>query len=245
MNKFNSSEIVSNYKKFINKIADVCQISMRNVKDVKLVVVTKGHDISEIEAVIQAGAKIIGENYPEETSEKKTLIGSIAKNVEWHMIGHLQSRKTKLMLENYDYFQALDSLKLALRLDRQIQNGEKPLPVLLQYNVSGEEFKYGWDASDKDKWLELLEDLNEVVSLKNIVVNGLMTMPPLSNNKDENRVYFERLRKLSEFFRKNFPDVNFDELSMGTSHDYEEAIKEGATFIRIGTAIMGERDYSL
>ena len=105
--------------------------------------------------------------------------------------------------------------------------------------------KYGWDASDKDNWLELLEDLKEVVSLKNIVVNGLMTMPPLSNNKDENRVYFERLRNLSEFFRKNFPDVNFDELSMGTSHDYEEAIKEGATFIRIGTAIMGERDYSL
>ena len=114
---------------------------MRNVKDVKLVVVTKGHDVSEIEAVIQSGAKIIGENYPEETSEKKTLLGSITKNVEWHMIGHLQSRKTKLMLENYDYFQALDSLKLASRLDRQIQNGEKPLPVLLQYNVSGEESK--------------------------------------------------------------------------------------------------------
>ncbi len=245
MNNLNNSELVSNYNNFMNKFTDVCQSSMRNAGDVKLVVVTKGHSISDIEAIIQAGATIIGENYPEETSEKKTSIGLLAKKVQWHMIGHLQSRKTKLMLENYDYFQALDSLKLALRLNRQIPDGENPLPVLLQYNVSGEESKYGWDASDKNKWPELLNDLSEIIALKNIVVNGLMTMPPLSKSKDENRVYFKRLRDLSEFFNKNFPDVKFKELSMGTSHDFEEAIKEGATFIRVGTAIMGERDYSL
>jgi len=244
MNNLNSSELVSNYKNFMNKIKDVCQISMRNVEDVKLVVVTKGHSISEIEAIIQAGAKIIGENYPEETSEKKTSIGSIAKKVQWHMIGHLQSRKSKLMLENYDYFQALDSLKLASRLNQQILEEREPLPVLLQYNVGGEESKFGWDASNESKWPELLKDLNAIVKFKKIDVNGLMTMPPLSNNKDQNRFYFERLRRLAEFFTEELPDINFNELSMGTSHDYEEAIKEGATFIRIGTAIMGERDYS-
>jgi hypothetical protein len=244
MNTLLSASIISRLNNVMNKIADVCNISMRNKEDVKLIIVTKGHTTSEIEAVIHAGAKFIGENYPEETSEKISSLGLLARRVQWHMIGHLQSRKTKLMFENYDYFQALDSLKLAMRLNQQIPEERGPFPVLLQYNVGGEETKYGWDASNESKWPELLIDLNEISKLEKLDINGLMTMPPLSNNKNENRVYFERLRRLAEYFSNEFPNIKFHELSMGTSHDYEEAIKEGATFIRIGTAIMGDRDYS-
>jgi len=244
MSEIQVSEIILNYKKFLQNLAEICKNYGRDIKDINTVVVTKGQDLQKIKDIITAGATIIGENYPEETIKKKFELGHVSANVKWHMIGHLQTRKSKLVIENFDYLQSLDNVKLATRLNHQIfELGGRPYPVLLQYNVSGEVSKFGWDASNESKWPELVKDLEEIVSLKNLVINGLMTMPPFETNKSENRIYFDRLRRLSYFFQERFPEIQFKELSMGTSHDYEEAIKEGATFIRIGSAIMGKRNY--
>jgi pyridoxal phosphate enzyme (YggS family) len=242
MNEIQSSEIILNYNNFISNLADICTKYARDISDVQTVVVTKGQDSNKIKELIKAGANIIGENYPEETCKKKLELGSISDKVSWHMIGHLQTRKSKLVIDNFDYLHSLDSVKLAARINRQILDVDgKPLSVLLQYNVSGEVSKFGWDASDESKWAGLIKDLEEIISYNKIKINGLMTMPPLSTSSDENRVYFDRLRRLSNYFQLRFPDIQFNELSMGTSHDFVEAIKEGATLIRIGTAITGKR----
>ena len=245
MNEIQFSEVTNNYKNFIDNLEYICKKNNRNASEVNTVVVTKKQETLKIKALIYAGAKIIGENYPEETYKKKLDLGLLTENIKWHMIGHLQTRKSQLVIDTFDILHSLDSVKLAARINHQILKvGGNPFPVFLQYNVSGEESKFGWDASDENKWPGLIKDLEEIISLNKIDIKGLMTMPPLVTNQSENRHIFDRLRRLSIFFQKRFPEIQFKELSMGTSHDYEAAIKEGATYIRIGTAIMGKRNYT-
>jgi hypothetical protein len=215
----------------------------RKISDIKLVVVTKGQPIEKIQFVIDAGANYLGENYPEETAKKFEQIEDVRSfGIHLHMIGHLQSRKIPLVIKKFDYFHALDSKKLAEKINNQVvQNRFEPLPVLLQFNVSGEYEKFGWNAVDENRWPELCDDYEVLLGLEAIKVNGLMTMPPFVNNPDENRIYFDRLRRLMEFLNNRFSENILTELSMGTSQDFESAIYEGATFLRIGNAIMGQR----
>jgi pyridoxal phosphate enzyme (YggS family) len=231
-----------NYKKVLNDIDSYCNLFNRERESVKLIVVTKSQPSEKIEQVIAAGARYLGENYPEETIEKKNELVNLPEDLEWHMIGHLQSRKSQLVINEFTMMQSLDSVKLAKRLDRQLEASNKKLPVLLQYNVGGEESKYGWNASDKKKWPSLISEMEEVISCTKLIIQGLMTMPPFTKNEAESRTYFKKLRELGEYLQSRFPEISINEYSMGTSHDFKLAIAEGATMIRIGTAIMGSRE---
>jgi pyridoxal phosphate enzyme (YggS family) len=164
--------------------------------------------------------------------------------VEWHMIGHVQSRKAQLVAENFNLLHSLDSLKLAKRLDRFCGEAGRTLPVLLEFNVGGEDSKSGWLAGDESLWPALLDELSAVIALPNLHVRGLMTMPPLGETAEFSRPFFQRIKYLQVYLASQFPQSNFTELSMGTSGDYEVAVQEGATLVRVGTAIVGARQYT-
>lgn len=237
-----TDSIQTNYLRTIETIRNACISNHRNEDQVKLIVVTKGKSYEKIGQVISAGARFLGENYPEETIEKKKHILNPPDKLEWHMIGHLQSRKSSMIINNFGYLHSLDSLKLAKRLDNQHREAGLTLNVLLQFNVGGEESKFGWDASEKENWSSLLDTVHEINLLKNLKVCGLMTMPPFTLQESIARRNFSKLKELGIYIENNIKEINIQEYSMGTSHDYEFAIAEGATMVRIGTAIMGSRD---
>ena len=230
------------YLSTLEKISDAANTAGRDPESVKLVVVTKAQPVEVAHAVIEAGARYLGENYPEEGAAKIELLRQFSA-VEWHMIGHVQSRKAQLVAVNFSYLHSLDSLKLAARLDRFCGEANRALPVFLEFNVGGEESKAGWPAWDETRWPALVDEIAKVIALPNLQVRGLMTMPPLGSTPDFSRPFFQRLRRLQGFLSSQFPQVHFDELSMGTSSDYEAAVLEGATLVRVGTAIVGPRQY--
>lgn len=214
----------------------------RKPSEVQLVVVTKTRPVEVIRAAILAGAKLLGENYPDEAQLKiQELQRENMGGVSWHMIGHVQSRKARIVADHFDFLHSLDSVKLANKLEGILSETGKVLPVLLEFNVGGEESKSGWDANDEGRWSELLPAVEQILKLKHLAPCGLMTMPPLFGNPEEARPFFRKLRKLREFLESQFEGVNLQNLSMGTSVDFEVAIEEGATFVRIGQAILGAR----
>lgn len=224
----------------MQQIELAAQKSGRSAQSVRLVVVTKTHPVELIEAAVAAGAKYLGENYPDEALPKIEALRGKGE-VQWHMIGHVQSRKAESVCTHFDYIHSLDSLKLAQRYDRFALGAQRKLPVLLQFNVSGEESKSGWPAWQESQWQALLPMIEEIVTLPNLRVQGVMTMPPFTENPEEVRPYFRRLVQLRDFLAAHFQRASWDELSMGMSGDYEVAIQEGATWVRIGTAVLGPR----
>jgi hypothetical protein len=230
------------YLATLDKIAAAAKKAAVDPGSVKLVVVTKSQSVDVTRAAIEAGADILGENYPEEGVMKLQALREFSA-VEWHMIGHVQSRKAQLLAVNFNFLHSLDSLKLAKRLDRYCGEAGRSLPVLLEFNVGGEESKGGWPARDEARWTELLAELAEILALPNLKVRGLMTMPPLGKTAEFSRPFFRKLKRLQEYLSAQFPQVDLSELSMGTSFDYEVAVEEGATFVRVGTAIVGAREY--
>jgi len=230
------------YLATLDKIAAAAKKAAVDPGSVKLVVVTKSQSVDVTRAAIEAGADILGENYPEEGVMKLQALREFSA-VEWHMIGHVQSRKAQLLAVNFNFLHSLDSLKLAKRLDRYCGEAGRSLPVLLEFNVGGEESKGGWPARDEARWTELLAELAEILALPNLKVGGLMTMPPLGETAEFSRPFFRKLKRLQEYLSAQFPQVDLSELSMGTSFDYEVAVEEGATFVRVGTAIVGAREY--
>ena len=236
------SSIRENYQTALDQIATAARKSSRDPNEVRLVVVTKSQPLEVIQAAIEAGVRILGENYPEEAVTKiQSLAGQ--SGVEWHMIGHVQSRKARLVADHFALLHSLDSLKLARRLDRFAAEKDRVLPVLLEFNVGGEESKAGWAASDESQWNAFLPEVAELLDLSHLRVQGLMTMPPLETDPDEARRYFQRLRELRDWLASQFPQADWRELSMGTSADYPVAVEEGATLVRVGTAIVGARIY--
>ncbi len=227
-----------------NQIASAARSVDRSPDDVRLVVVTKAQPVEVLQSVIEAGAAILGENYPEETVPKIEALGHPVK-VAWHMIGHLQSRKAALVADEFDMLQSLDSLKLAERLERLMVERERVLPVLLEFNVGGEASKYGWQAQDESHWPDLYPDIARLLELKHLSVRGLMTMPPLFDDPEQARPFFASLRRLRDYLAEQFPQATFYELSMGTSADFTAAIQEGATLVRVGRAIVGPRPEKL
>ena len=237
------SSIRENYQQALDQIATAARKSNRNPNEIRLVVVTKSQPIEVIQAAVEAGVQILGENYPEEAVTKiQSLAGQTG--VEWHMIGHVQSRKARLVADHFALLHSLDSLKLARRLDRFAAEGSRILPVLLEFNVGSEESKAGWEASDEAQWKALFPDISSILDLPNLRVQGLMTMPPLEIDPEDSRRYFQRLRQLRDRLASQFPGADWHELSMGTSADYPVAVEEGATLVRVGTAIVGARKYS-
>jgi pyridoxal phosphate enzyme (YggS family) len=236
------SSIRQRYLQTLDSISASARKAGRDPDSVRLVVVTKLQPFEVVRAAIEAGAQIVGENYPEEAVQKITQLQSQTK-VEWHIIGHVQSRKARLVAEHFALFQSLDSLKLAERVNGFAAEFKRVLPVLLEFNVGGEESKSGWDASDESHWMDLLKDINAIALLPHLQIRGLMTMPPLFPDPEMARPAFQRLRRLRDFFAKHIPQVDWRELSMGTSADYAVAVEEGATFVRVGQAILGQRPH--
>ena len=237
------SPIRERYLRTLDRIAAAARSVGRDPSSVRLVVVTKSQPLEVAQAAIEAGATILGENYPEEALEKiRSLSGH--SGVEWHMIGHVQSRKARLVTAHFKLLHSLDSLKLAERLSRFAAEAGHSLSVLLEFNVGGEESKFGWPAWDERGWAELLAPISTIIALPHLRVRGLMVMPPLGEEAEASRSYFLRARRLQEFLREHLPQADWMELSMGTSLDYEVAVQEGATLVRVGTAIVGPRHYS-
>lgn len=228
------------YLRVLDTIAEAARKGGRQVDAIRLVVVTKTQPVEIIRAAIEAGANILGENYAEEAAGKIEALG-LRSGVEWHMIGHVQSRKAQLVVQHFDLIHSLDSLRLAQRINRSAAEAGRNLPVLLEFNVGGEKTKHGWSAADESQWGDLLPEVNSVAALTNLKIRGLMTMPPLSTDPEAGRPYFQRLHRLKDFFSERVPQAEWRELSMGTSADFAVAVEEGATLVRVGQAILGPR----
>ena len=206
----------------------------RRPEDVRLVAVAKTKPADLVRQAIVAGAQIIGENYVQEAREKfETLIDL---PVQWHFIGHLQTNKAKYAVRMFDLIHTVDSFKLASELDRQAYKAAKIQNILVQVNISGETTKSG--VSDE----ETIALLKQIGALKNLRVRGLMTMPPFFDAPEKARPCFAQLRTLSQRIgQQHLTNIVMEELSMGMTGDFEVAIEEGATLVRIGTAIFGDR----
>ena len=237
------SSIRENYQSALDQIASAARKSGRDPGDIRLVVVTKSQPLEIVQAAVEAGARVLGENYPEEAVTKIENLAA-QSGVEWHMIGHVQSRKARLVTDHFALLHSLDSLKLAQRLDRFAAERNHVLPVLLEFNVGGEASKSGWDASQAARWNAFLPEISTILDLPHLQVRGLMTMPPLESEVEDSRRFFTSLRTLRDHLASQFPQADWRELSMGTSADYPVAVEEGATLVRVGTAIVGARRYS-
>ncbi|MBU2610042.1 MAG: YggS family pyridoxal phosphate-dependent enzyme [Chloroflexi bacterium] len=240
MNESLISSIRERYQRVLGQITAAAARSGRDPQDVRLVVVTKAQPLGIVRAAAAAGVRIFAENYAEEAVAKIAALKNEFE-VEWHMIGHVQSRKADLVAGHFSMLHSLDSLKLAARLERFLGQSGKILPVLLEVNVSREESKYGWPAWDETRWVDLLPEVGQILQLPHLEVRGLMTMPPYFADAELVRPYFQRLRRLRDFLAAQFPQADWRELSMGTSLDFEVAVQEGATYVRVGQAILGSR----
>ena len=185
--------------------------------------------------------RYLGENYVEEALPKINTISEMNIDVEWHMIGHVQSRKALFVCKHFDYLHSLDSVKLANKLNKFAELQKKRMPVLLEINTSGEMNKSGFPVLDTGSWDYLYPKIQQIIDLPYLDIKGLMTIPPLFEDQEKSRPYFIIMRKLQDYFDTQFPRINWSELSMGMSADYRVAIQEGATWVRIGQAILGPR----
>jgi PLP dependent protein len=233
------TSIRDRYHRILNQIGEAAAGCGRDPATIHLIVVSKSQPLVNIRESVAAGANAFGENYIEEAVIKISALRETG--VEWHMIGHVQSRKADLVAANFTMLHSLDSVKLARRLNRFCGEQNRILRVLLEFNVSGEESKFGFSAWEEDRWPNLIPEIEELMGCNHLRVCGLMTMPPFFTDAQRTRPYFQRLCHLQEFLIKEFPIVDWRELSMGTSMDFVTAIQEGATFVRIGQAIFGTR----
>ena len=225
------SAIKENLLEINERIADAAKRSGRSAADVTLVAVSKVHPASTILAAYEAGQRHFGENYAQELKEKHAALKELT-DIKWHFIGHLQRNKVKIAVSTGAIVETVDSVRLAEALNQQAERDGCILPVLLQVNVGEEKQKSG---ASPEALPALIEDISH---LGRLVIKGLMTIPPYDLDSDETRKYFESLRKLRD---KNGGLDRLPYLSMGMSHDFEAAVEEGATHVRVGTAIFGGR----
>ncbi len=224
--------IVENLTAVRERISQAIQKSGREPGSVRLVTVSKQVDIAQIGEAHTAGAVIFGENKIQEAVPKIEQMGS--QDIIWHFIGHLQKNKVKFLDECFDLIHSVDSLELAEKIAKQCQSENRVQRVLLQVNVSGETEKFGMEPGELEK------QMDDFSRLQGIMVEGLMTIPPFHPDPENSRKHFSRLRELREQCEKQ-NGVSLHELSMGMSHDFEVAVEEGATLVRVGTAIFGPR----
>jgi pyridoxal phosphate enzyme (YggS family) len=223
-----------NIERINRRIADAATSCGRSPESVRLVAVSKTVDAQRVAMAIDAGATIFGENYIQEARNKFNAL--VDRPVEWHFIGHLQSNKAKYAVRMFDLIHSVDSLKLAAALDKAAQKNGKRQDILIQVNISGEESKSG---ATEDDAVDLIEAAGR---LEHIRIRGLMTIPPYYDQPELARPFFRRLANLRQrILDRHLSGVIMKELSMGMTGDFEVAIEEGATLVRIGTAIFGPR----
>ena len=229
--------IASNLHHIHSRIADAASRSGRIPSHIQLIAVSKTFPAEAIREAYAAGQRLFGENRVQEFAAKAPAVADLS-GIEFHMIGHLQSNKARKAVELFHAIDSLDSVRLGNQLNAAASEAGKTIPVLIEINTGGEDAKSGLPID----WTELEPVLAASPSWTNLRVSGLMTVPPFTDDPEGARPYFRNLRDLrDEIAGHNLPDVSMDTLSMGMSHDFEVAIEEGSTQIRIGTAIFGSR----
>lgn len=231
------SMLLDNLNDVEKRIQAACDRSGRKREEVLLVAVSKTKPVEMIEEIMAAGIVEFGENKPQELRDKYEVL---PKNLHFHMIGHLQTNKIKYVIDRAVLIHSIDSIRLAEAVNAEAKKHDRIMPVLVEVNVAQEESKSGFLVEKTE------EAIREIAKLSNIRVEGLMTIAPFVENAEENRQYFVKLRKLSvDIAAKNIDNVTMHHLSMGMTGDYEVAIEEGATMVRVGTGIFGERNYQI
>jgi PLP dependent protein len=229
--------IASNLSEIHDRIQRAAAHGGRIANDIALMAVCKTFPASAIVEAYEAGQRLFGENRVQEFADKFPQLAGL-KDAEFHMIGHLQSNKAAKAAEIFHAVDSIDSAKLAQRLNESAQKLGKKLDVLIEINVGGEEAKSGLSPDSP----EIAAILSQAPEWTNLRIRGLMTVPPYADDPEDARPYFRRLREVRDHLAaRNLPSANFDTLSMGMSHDFEVAIEEGSTCVRIGTAIFGVR----
>lgn len=218
-------------------IEESCERAGRNAEDVRLIAVSKTKPVEALKEAYEAGCRDFGENKVQELTEKYE---ELPKDIRWHMIGHLQRNKVKYLVGRVYMIHSVDSVKLAEEISREAVKKNVTVLILVEVNVAGEESKFGTSVREA----EML--VREIAALPGISVRGLMTIAPYVEKAEDNRQYFVNLRQLSvDIKKKNIDNVCMDVLSMGMTGDYTVAVEEGATYVRVGTGIFGERDYGI
>jgi len=241
------TEIARNLTRVQERIAEAALRVGRDPAEITLVAVAKTRPPEEIVAAYQAGVLHFGENRVEEGMAKIPAVHAAISGPRptWHMVGHVQSRKAQAVVAHFDYTHSVDRLKIARRLSRFAQEAGRTLPVLLECNVSGEEAKFGFDLQDWEhdeaRQKAFFAAVEEILTLPGLVVQGLMTMAPLVTDLETVRPVFASLRALLDVLRERFSARDWLHLSMGMTDDFEVAVEEEATIVRIGRAIFGRR----
>lgn len=225
-----------NLKKVQENIVLAAKRARRNPDDITLIAVSKTKPAEMIKEVYDCGVREFGENKVQEILQKSELL---PPDISWHMIGHLQRNKVKAVIGRAKLIHSVDSVRLAEEISKQAFNSGIVVNILLEVNVAGEETKYGFRPD------ELNDIFPKIAALPNIFIRGLMTSAPFVADPEDNRIYFRQLKQLCVDLRnKNIDNTSMDVLSMGMTNDYEVAVEEGATCVRVGTAIFGEREYN-
>ena len=242
-----AQQIAHNIATIRERIAAAAARAGRSPDEITLIAVTKTHSARLVDMALAAGVTDCGENRVQEAEEKIELLRDAP--VRWHLIGHLQRNKAKRAASLFDLIHSLDSLKLAETLNRYVEEasllGQRRLPVLLQVNVSGEATKEGFDlvggVTNQAALVSLIEVARQIVALPQLDVQGLMTVAPYADDPEDARPVFRALRELRDELARQIPEASWQHLSMGMTGDFEVAIEEGATLVRVGRAIFGER----
>ena len=227
--------ITENLEQVRKNIDEACRMAGRDPKEVTLIAVSKTKPVSMLKEAYDAGARCFGENKVQEIMDKHP---QLPEDIQWHMIGHLQRNKVKYIVDKVSMIHSVDSLRLAQTIEQEAAKHNVCVPVLLEVNVAQEESKFGLKM---DEVLPLIETIADFPHIK---VQGLMTIAPYVENAEDNRDFFRQLKKLSvDIEAKNINNVSMSVLSMGMTGDYQVTVQEGATMVRVGTGIFGERNY--
>ena len=235
--------VCENYQEVENKVKQACQRAGRAREEVTLIAVSKTKPLSMIEELLPLGVRDFGENKVQELTQKAETLAPKKipePQVRWHMIGHLQRNKVKYLVDKACMIHSVDSLRLAEEISKEAGKKGIQIPILIEVNVAEEESKFGVHMEEAETLIR------QIAVLPSISIQGLMTIAPYVENPEENRFIFRNLKKLSvDIQGKSIDNVTMDVLSMGMTGDYQVAIEEGATHVRVGTGIFGERNYSL
>ena len=229
--------LTNNYDLVMNNIKKACKKAGLASEDVTLIAVSKTKPVTMLQEIYEHGCRDFGENKVQELVDKYEVL---PKDIKWHMIGHLQRNKVKYIVDKVYLIHSVDSLRLAEEISKEALKKNVEVNILVEVNVANEETKFGTTSQ------EAIELVDKISKLPGIHIKGLMTIAPYVEDSEENRQYFAQLKQLSvDIITKNIDNVSMDILSMGMSGDYEVAVEEGATYVRVGTGIFGERDYSI
>jgi len=230
-------KLINNLKNVQENIKIAAAKADRNYEDVKILAVSKKHSHEEVKILKQAGVKLFGENRVQELEEKNENLLSDDIKIDWHFIGHLQRNKVKYLMrmENCRMIQSIDSLRLAKEVNKRAKKNDRKIPVLVEINISGDENKFGIAPEKAEEFLK------KIINLDFLEIEGLMTILPYLDDSEKLRSYFKKMKEL--FDKLSAEVIPLNELSMGMTNDYQIAVEEGSTIVRVGTAIFGEREY--